>query len=151
MNWQKIAVITLVLALLASVQPALIASDNYIGSKNCGHCHEAQYDAWKKGSHSGSLFVLDVEHRNSSKCISCHAIKIQGKTTSVECESCHGAGANYAKSYIMKDLELARAVGLKYQDYTVCLKCHQGDTPTVQEFEARKFWKRLMHSKTSNQ
>ena len=37
----------------------------------------------------------------------------------MQCESCHGAGGNYAKLFVMKDREVAKALGLKGSKVTL--------------------------------
>lgn len=130
-------------------QPNVIASDSSLGVATCRHCHPTQFEAWKNGPHSNSLFVLELDSRKDPKCIGCHSSKIEGELENVQCESCHGGGANYAKSYIMKDRELAKALGLKVNDFSVCLICHQGNSPKIRTFDEQVFWKRLPHCKTS--
>jgi len=144
------SILTIFLALVTLLHSSVIASDPFVGAETCGHCHKAQYEAWKNGPHSGSLFTLDLEHRKDPRCIGCHSATHSGaERTGVQCESCHGNGTHYSKSYIMKDRKLSEALGLKVKDYEKCLQCHQGDLPCIKEFDAKKDWKKLPHSKTS--
>ena len=145
---QKI-MISLGLLALGAGPSILMAADAFVGVETCKYCHQAQYEAWKKGPHSGALFVLNNERRKDSKCLGCHTTGTEAGLQSVQCESCHGGGEYYSKYYIMKDVELARAVGLKVSDFSYCLRCHEGDLPNVRPFDPKIFWKRLPHSKTS--
>jgi len=45
----------------------------------------------------------------------------------VQCEACHGPGADYKKMSVMKDLEKAKANGLVVANQTTCDGCHTGD------------------------
>ena len=67
----------------------------------------------------------------------CHATgeAPAGPSIAVEvgCEACHGAGAAYAEDDIMRDLDLARALGLADVTTTaartaICAGCHTGTT-----------------------
>jgi hypothetical protein len=44
----------------------------------------------------------------------------------VQCEACHGAGADFKKMSIMKDLEAAKANGLVIPTQATCDGCHTG-------------------------
>lgn len=48
----------------------------------------------------------------------------------------------------MKDRHLADALGLRAKDYSVCLQCHHGDLPSIEKFDAKKYWNKLPHSQT---
>lgn len=124
------------------------AADLFVGAESCRVCHPSQYEAWKAGPHANATALLGEAHQNDPKCYGCHATRAQSGFLGVQCESCHGGGAHYSRSYIMKDRRLAEAVGLVVRDYSLCLRCHQGDLPGVEPFDPEQFWKRLPHSKT---
>jgi len=145
---RTIVVIAVLIAVAVWAQPSILASENYVGVETCKHCHPAQYEAWKNGPHAKAFYALDVDRRSDSKCISCHATRPTMGLDSVQCESCHGQGVHYAKSYIMKDRALAESLGLVVNDQRTCLKCHTGNMPTVTPFSFDKFWKRLPHNQT---
>jgi hypothetical protein len=50
----------------------------------------------------------------------------------VQCESCHGPGANYRKKKIMSDRDEAIAKGLwkADEDEAICTACHNAKSPT---------------------
>jgi len=53
----------------------------------------------------------------------------------VGCETCHGAGQYYSPSYVMRDSELSRAVGLLDPGQKSCLVCHSSATPSLTPFD----------------
>jgi hypothetical protein len=58
--------------------------------------------------------------------------------TAITCERCHGPGKYYYPSYVMRDRELARAVGLLEPSERTCLGCHTESTPSLTRFEYAK-------------
>ena len=46
-----------------------------------------------------------------------------------------GAGQYYSPNYVMKDAELARAVGLIDPGSKSCLVCHTSDSPSLTPFD----------------
>lgn len=90
--------IFLIFILSASAEPA------ELGAERCARmCHKTQYDSWLKTKHATMRRKVD-------------------------CESCHGKGSDYAKLWIMKDKEAAKAAGLLAKpDKEYCLNCHKND------------------------
>jgi hypothetical protein len=56
----------------------------------------------------------------------------------VSCEDCNGAGRVYAVSYVMRDPELARLVGLVDPGERACISCHGESAPSLVRFEYLK-------------
>src|SRR6266508_3402318 len=55
------------------------------------------------------------------------------------CESCHGNGHLYSLPFVMRDRELARALGLLDPGEKTCLRCHDESSPSLSRFDyARK-------------
>ena len=63
----------------------------------------------------------------------------------VQCEACHGAGSDYAKMHIMKDLEKAKAAGLIIPDEKTCLTCHNNEGPNFESFDYELFFEMIAH------
>ena len=63
----------------------------------------------------------------------------------VSCETCHGAGRVYAQAYVMRDPELARAVGLVDPGERTCAACHTESTPSLDRFEYAKKLSLILH------
>ena len=65
----------------------------------------------------------------------------------VQCETCHGAGADYKSNKIMKDHAAAVANGLiEINDIeTFCKGCHNPDSPTYKELNVAEAWEKIKH------
>jgi hypothetical protein len=68
-----------------------------VGTHRCRACHRLQYDSWVKSGHARKA---------------------------LDCEGCHGHGADYARAEVMKDPAAARSAGLILQTAAFCEKCH---------------------------
>jgi formate-dependent nitrite reductase cytochrome c552 subunit len=83
--------------------------------------------------------MLPERSRADKRCLSCHAPDIEDGIAGVSCEACHGPGRLYSAPYVMRDPELARAVGLADPGERACAGCHTDTTPSLVKFEyARK-------------
>jgi hypothetical protein len=147
----KLASVLCVLSAV-SVSPLAFAADR-VGSESCGVCHPKAYQAWKIDPHARATQSLTEAQKQMPTCTHCHAPELAQRTlatagqpsTSVSddsraeadvgCESCHGAGQYYSPSYVMRDAELARAVGLVDPGQKSCLGCHAVDTPSLTPFD----------------
>ncbi len=68
----------------------------------------------------------------------------------VQCEMCHGAGADYKGLSVMKDKATAIAAGLKaYPDKAAieaqCKTCHNEKSPTAKAFNFDERWAKIQH------
>jgi hypothetical protein len=73
-------------------------------------CHRLQYDSWKAGPHAAK---------------------------GLDCEGCHGAGADYAK--VMRDRAKAVAAGLLIPTVATCQRCHpKADASLLPKAHAHK-------------
>jgi hypothetical protein len=119
--------------------PLLAVAGDKVGAETCKACHPAAYDAWRAGPHARARESLPPESRDDRRCLSCHAPDAADGLAGVSCERCHGAGRLYSASYVMRDRELARAVGLLDPGEKSCLACHTESTPSLERFDhARK-------------
>ena len=130
----------------------------YIGLEKCGTCHEKalygnQVGAWSKDPHAEAYVSLASDKakeyakkkgiqgspQQASECLECHVtahgvapalIKYDLEAKDgVQCESCHGAGADYRKREIMADEDKAKANGMIDPTEAVCTKCHNDRSP----------------------
>jgi hypothetical protein len=125
--------------LLAALVPAAASGGDRVGPETCKACHPAAYDAWRQGPHARALESLPERSRRDRRCLSCHAPDADEGIAAVSCEACHGPGRLYVAPYVMRDPELARAVGLADPGEKTCLGCHTDSTPSLVRFEyARK-------------
>src|SRR5438552_2830469 len=115
------------LTLLLIAAPA--RAGDWVGSAACGACHAAEFAAWQATAHARAADHLGAQPR--ARCLGCHGTgdAPAGKTAALEvgCESCHGAGGDYATDDVMRDPALARALGLRDVSSrdTVCTSCHR--------------------------
>jgi len=63
----------------------------------------------------------------------------------VSCEDCHGPGRLYSSPHVMRDPELARALGLADPGERTCAGCHTESTPSLQRFEYRSKLPMIRH------
>lgn len=130
---------------LAALAPALVAAGELVGPETCKACHPASYAAWRDSPHARALESLPERSRGDRRCLSCHAPAADAGLAGVGCEACHGAGRAYAARYVMRDAELARALGLAVPGEKACLACHGESTPSLQRFDFGRKVKLIWH------
>ncbi len=165
----------LVLAALAALVLAglLISQDaTYVGAQKCAMCHKSdaqgrQFVIWEGTKHAKSLEALTSpkaaeaakamgvdKPADDPKCLKCHLVgyecpkDIKAKikdSDAVGCEACHGAGKDYAKQDIMKDLKASIEKGFVLPTEKVCVKCHNKESPTFKEFDFKEAAKKIAH------
>jgi hypothetical protein len=123
----------LLVALLVPV--AAHPAGDKVGPETCKACHPTAYEAWRASPHARALESLPERSRKDARCLSCHAPDEADGIAGVTCEACHGPGRIYAAGYVMRDAELARAVGLAEPGEKTCLGCHTDSTPSLVKFE----------------
>ncbi len=163
----------LLAALLVGSIAAAAADHGYVGTKKCAMCHKGPkhnevFETWKEAKHAKAFEVLadpraaevaaemgvEGAPQESGECLRCHttgygkgdlALKML-PADGVSCEACHGAGKDYAKKPIMKDLEKSVAKGLVEDPSTICVNCHDEKLAHVKEFVYEERWERISHS-----
>lgn len=144
---------TLIFFAVMAVAAAGLSSQTftYVGAAKCAICHKTetqgqQYPIWQGSKHSQSPAALSSPQAaeyakqanvqnpvESPDCLKCHAPlydkAAELKAEGVTCEVCHGAGSEYKKLNIMKDVALAKQNGLVVYDNQdaikkQCLTCH---------------------------
>jgi hypothetical protein len=132
-------------AALLALAGGAFASD-FVGARRCKGCHTAEYDQWRLTPHAQATARLTAEQRRDRRCTVCHATSTDDGFLGVQCESCHGPGRYYWPDFVMKDTELAKAVGLQSGgDASVCGRCHTADVPTVTAFDAQAALPKVRH------
>jgi hypothetical protein len=125
--------------LVAALLPASAATaGDKVGPETCKACHPEAYEAWRTGPHARTLESLPERSRKDPRCLSCHAPDREAGIAAVSCEACHGPGRIYSAPYVMRDPELARAVGLLDPGEKTCRACHTESTPSLVRFEHAK-------------
>jgi hypothetical protein len=125
--------------------PALVRAGDLVGPETCKGCHPAAWASWKEGPHARALESLPPARRADKRCLGCHAPAAEAGMSGVGCEACHGPGRRYAASYVMRDAELARAVGLAEQGERICLACHTETAPSLGKFDVARKLKLIAH------
>jgi hypothetical protein len=127
------------LAALALLAPGFALAADKVGPETCKACHPAAYAAWLASPHARARESLPERSRGERRCLGCHAPDADDGLAGVSCEACHGGGRAYVAPYVMRDPELARAVGLVDANEKTCAACHTESTPSLVRFEyARK-------------
>ena len=114
---------------------------DFIGAKKCGMCHKKDntYPSWLETKHAKAWENLTAEQQKDESCVGCHSTGTTAKgefLEGIQCEACHGAGADYKKKSIMENREEAMKNGLLIPDEKTCLKCHNENVP--EEFRSKE-------------
>jgi hypothetical protein len=123
------------LPLLAALLAGAAHAGDKVGAETCKACHPAAYEAWRASPHARARESLPERSRADKRCLSCHAPDADDGLAGVSCETCHGPGRLYSARYVMRDPELARAVGLAEVGERTCAGCHTESTPSLVRFE----------------
>lgn len=134
-------------AVVLAPRPAPADRADYVGSETCGACHKGDYEKWRATAHARATSGLPATMRRDGRCAGCHATDALGEIAEVGCEACHGAGRWYYPTYVMRDAETARALGLKDAGEGTCRPCHGVGSPSVRPFDYKDAWKRIAHGK----
>jgi hypothetical protein len=162
-----------------AVGSAVAADHAFTGAAKCKTCHNkpaegAQYDQWMSTKHAKAFAVLASDEskaiakekgiadpQTADACLKCHvtghgaAAALLGekyaKTDGVTCESCHGAGGDYYKMTVMKDIAAGKvdmaSVGMIKPAKETCVKCHNAESPTFKAFNYEEAVKKVAHPK----
>lgn len=146
---------------LAEEEASALAANNpggqasaYVQSEACAKCHVAEYESWRNSRHSHAFAALETKQRTfDAACIGCHSlgfqkpggfinIKATPQLANVQCESCHGPGAEH----------LAQPTAKNYKTppkNESCLICH--DRENSPDFDFAKYWPVIAHTNTFHQ
>ena len=167
--------------LIFLVTGGLLAADHkFVGVATCKMCHKGQskgnqFEIWEASKHAKAIDGLKTEQAlkiakekgltvppsEAPECVKCHTAgfgvdasmfeakfdKLQG----VQCEACHGAGADYKTLTIMKDRAKSIENGMNpilVSDGTAqkqCLKCHNSESPVFKGFNFQEYWDKIKH------
>ena len=100
-----------------------------------------QYNSWLETTHAKATenAKASTERAFDAACLKCHATNADEALSGVQCEACHGPGADYKKMSIMKDVDAAVANGLMVSTQATCDQCHTGeDHAAKKDLEAEK-------------
>jgi hypothetical protein len=130
----------------------------YVGVAKCKMCHMPYFKAWGESVHAKAFDLLNAEKKEdtNSECLQCHTTgfgaggyekgKAKPDLKGVQCEACHGPGADYLKMSVMKDHEKSVAAGLVSPvDEAVCVECHNKKSPTFKGFDFKEYVVKGVH------
>ena len=153
----------------------------YVGTSTCGMCHKSdkqgsQLSIWQNSKHAQAYNILkdakadeiakskgfQTKAIETPECLKCHAsgynvdAKLIGEKFKIEdgvqCETCHGAGADYKSKKVMENREEAITNGLivpaNIEEY--CITCHNAESPTYVEFNFEAMWDKIKHPVPKN-
>ena len=127
-----------------------LGASEFVGVKRCQSCHRFEFERWCDGPHAWAHRVLTPEQLGDPKCSTCHTLGpefLEEELLGVQCERCHGSGKYYHRDYVMKDRELARAVGLLDVTAATCKQCHTAGTPSIDPFDFDRMWAEIAHGR----
>lgn len=121
----------------------------YVTSETCANCHQAEYDKWKQTRHSHAFTILETKNRAfDNACVGCHSvgfqkqgfinIKATPQLAHVQCESCHGPGAEHAA-------KPQKGFYKTPSTPSACITCH--DRENSPDFVFDKYWPVVAHGK----
>ena len=157
------------------------SGNTYVGAETCGMCHKtekqgSQLSIWQNSAHSKAFETLKTDTANQIamekgfkepaaetwECLKCHvtgynldAAMLGAKfkiEDGVQCETCHGPGADYKSKKIMENKEEAIANGLMVPTNIeeFCITCHNAESPTYVEFNFEAMWDKIKHQVPAN-
>ena len=126
---RQILWIAMILAVVAVSSSAFAGDHEFVGAAKCKMCHKVQYASWEGTKHAMATDTAKAatEREFGADCLQCHATNASEDFAGVQCEACHGAGADFKKMSIMKDRDAAIANGLVIPSQATCDGCHTGD------------------------
>lgn len=96
----------------AEAAPPSAPAHAKVGPDKCKVCHRVQHQSWAASPHAGKA---------------------------IDCEACHGNGADYWPAAVMRDRSKALAAGLVLPDLASCRKCHpKADAALLARVHAHK-------------
>jgi 2',3'-cyclic-nucleotide 2'-phosphodiesterase (5'-nucleotidase family) len=121
----------------------------FVTAETCATCHREEYEIWRGSHHARAFAALDAKQRvYDPSCVGCHSvgfqqggfinIKATPQFANVQCESCHGPGAEHVKM----------PVAGKYRTPATpagCVVCHDRDNSP--DFVYEKYWPIVAHGR----
>ena len=126
---RQILWIAIFLAVVAVSSSAFAGDHEYVGAAKCKMCHKVQYASWEGTKHAKATETAKAgtDREWGADCAKCHTTNASEDFEGVQCEACHGPGADFKKMSIMKDREAAVANGLMIPTQATCDSCHTGE------------------------
>jgi hypothetical protein len=133
----------------AASDAAKAQASPYVTAETCGKCHKAEYETWQQSLHSHAFASLAPKHRTfDTACVVCHSIGFRDKLgfinikatpqfANVQCEACHGPGAEHLKMPLGGNYKTPAAPAS-------CVGCH--DRENSPDFVLSKYWPVIAHT-----
>jgi 2',3'-cyclic-nucleotide 2'-phosphodiesterase (5'-nucleotidase family) len=111
---------------------------------SCKRCHSQEYDQWLTTAHGKAFQTLERDHQSlNPACLKCHttcyldlpddgSVAVQGFLRGVQCEACHGVGAEHARDGSYGAVSVA-----------TCLPCH--DERNSPDFDFATYLSQVTH------
>jgi hypothetical protein len=148
-SMRKLVIGLVAVAVVSMSAAVLFAADHaYVGADKCKMCHKIQHTSWLETFHAKATdnAKASTARKFEPACLKCHATNGDEAMPGVQCEACHGAGADYKSMTIMKNLEQAKAAGLVVPTQETCAKCHTGqDHSKAVKLDEQKANKKAIH------
>ena len=120
---------------------------DYLGYTACRSCHAEAYETWRRSKHFVAFNpLISAQKTTDHACLRCHTtgygdggfvdIRVTPRMVHVQCETCHGAGADHAKS--PDSFGMPREAG-----EAVCIECH--DDLNSPNFDFDTYWAKIQH------
>ena len=117
------------------------------GSTACSQCHLAQYMKWANSAHAHAGDKLAARsYEFEASCLNCHATGVKtevstgdtevGGLQEVQCEQCHGPGADHVGKH-------AKGYGRVANMQAACASCHTSETSPG--FDVNAAWAKIKH------
>lgn len=128
-----------------------ITPNLYLGHRACESCHQESFKVWEESGHAHALAILERKGKErDDECLKCHVTgmmdrKIIGGFSSidenpwmaeVQCEACHGPGANHVQQPDKSRMKMGSAIN--------CQQCHTYTTDP--DFDFKEKFELIKHS-----
>lgn len=167
MGKTKIFWVIALLGLVVIAYLAIAADHAYISGAKCMMCHKIPkggevWQIWEASDHAKAFESLNAEKGETEDpaCLRCHTTgfeeggyepgQVEVDFTGVQCEACHGPGADY--KIIHSKVETKEAAyeeaGLMKPNEETCLRCHNEENPFNPEepFDYEEMWAKIVHT-----
>ena len=118
----------------------------FLGAESCRECHQEIFDQWQTTNHAHGYDILVAQSREFDRdCTPCHttgfgqpggfvSLTATPDLIHIQCESCHGFGADHAKT---------PETGMPADPAVACLGCHTASQSPNFIFEEK--WSLIRH------
>ena len=155
---KRVIVLCLAVLFVLGIAAMAYAGPKYVGADKCKGCHKGEkngevFEKWLESKHAKAFDLLKGDEQKNPKCLACHTTGYGKETEAapealhgVQCEACHGPGAEYKSKKVMEDKKAAQAAGLLIPNAKTCTdNCHNKNSPNFKEFDFDKSYAKIKH------